>query len=429
MPLRLPMPRLAALLCARLPHHLTQRGNRRAAIMRSTAMSRPSAAVRRAARCGPIARWPTMSISAWCPRPRTGLRLRSAKRTAAIPASSTRACASPGYVLHPPLQGYGMQESDSIGIANLIQGLGVHLAGGFAMSFGDIRVAQRADWLVDRIAALGTLVLRRIGETRAGEMAVHGFLSSPYVSVAGIVETVAARTAAQCAGRRILAMQDTTEINFAGREKKRRGFGPAGNGKTAGFFIHPVIAVDVETEAVIGLVDAAIWTRSGKCKLARQQRAFAEKELARWHAGCEAAAAILCEASSVTMVSDRESDIYPLFARQARGSRSDRARRAESQLGRWRPAVRGARRSRVFGNQRSARGAARAGRQRHASPGSSCAPVRCASPARRTVVWTTSPTDRAHPGGSARGRRAEGQERAALAPAHHLHGHQRRASR
>ena len=79
-----------------------------------------------------------------------------------------------------------------------------------------------------------------------------------------------------------------------------------------------MIAVDVETEAVIGLV-AAIWTRSAKCKLARRQRAFAEKESARWHAGCEAAAAILCEASSVTMVSDRESDIYPLFARRPPG--------------------------------------------------------------------------------------------------------------
>ena len=50
------------------------------------------------------------------------------------------------------------------------------------MAFGDIRVAHRADWLIERIAALGTVVLRRIGETRAGEMAIHRFLSSPYVS-------------------------------------------------------------------------------------------------------------------------------------------------------------------------------------------------------------------------------------------------------
>ena len=90
---------------------------------------------------------------------------------------------------------------------------------------------------------------------------MHRFLSSPYVSTENIVTTCAARTAAQCRGRRILAVQDTSEINFAGRDKKRRGFGPAGNGKTPGFFIHPVIAVDVESEAVIGLVDAAIWTR------------------------------------------------------------------------------------------------------------------------------------------------------------------------
>lgn len=215
-----------------------------------------------------------------------------------------------------PHKGYGMHESDSIGIANLIQDVGRDLAGGFAMAFGDIRVAQRADRVIERIAAEGALVLRRIGETRAGEMAMHGFLSSPHVSVTGIVETAAARTAKQCIGRRVLAVQDTTEINFAGRAKKRRGFGPAGDGKTPGFFIHPVIAVDVETEAVVGLVDAAIWTRSRARKAERRDRPFEEKESARWHAGCQAAAALLCEASSVTMVADRESDIYPLFARK-----------------------------------------------------------------------------------------------------------------
>jgi len=197
--------------------------------------------------------------------------------------------------------------------------LGGDLAGGLVMSFGDIRVAQRADWLIERIAALGTLVLRRIGETRAGEMAVHGFLSSPYVSVDRIVATAAARTAKQCAGRRVLVVQDTSEINFAGREKKRHDFGPAGDGKTPGFFIHPVIAVDIATEAVVGLVDAAIWTRSKGRTGERRERPFEEKESARWHAGCQAAAAILREASSLTMVADRESDIYPLFARRPAG--------------------------------------------------------------------------------------------------------------
>jgi hypothetical protein len=184
------------------------------------------------------------------------------------------------------------------------------------MSFGDIRVAERADWLIERVATAGTLVLRKLGETRAGEKAVHRFLSSHHVSVDRIVETLAARTATQCAGRRILAIQDTSEINFSGRDKKRRGFGPGGDGKTPGFFIHPVVALDVESEAVMGLVDAEIWTRSEGRVAARRQRALEDKESRRWLLGCQAAASVLSEATSVTMVADRESDIYLLFARK-----------------------------------------------------------------------------------------------------------------
>jgi len=184
------------------------------------------------------------------------------------------------------------------------------------MPFGDIRVAERAEWLVGRVAAMGTLVVRHVGETRAGEKAIHRFLSSPYVSVDRIVETLAVRTATACVGRRVLVVQDTTEINFAGRAQKRRGFGPTGDGETPGFFIHPVIAVDVATEAVVGLVDTAIWTRSSTRVAARRSRLLEEKESARWLSGCEAAAKVLNGAGSVTMVADRESDIYELFARK-----------------------------------------------------------------------------------------------------------------
>jgi len=201
-------------------------------------------------------------------------------------------------------------------IIDVIQELSADFAGGSAMTFGDIRVAERADWLVERIATAGTLVLRRVGETRAGECAVHRFLSSPHVNVERIVETLAVRTATQCAGRRVLAVQDTTEINFAGRDKKRRGFGAGGDGKTPGFFIHPVIALDVEAEAVIGLVDAAIWTRPGARAAPRRKRALEDKESMRWLAGCEAAAETLAGAASVVMVADSESDVYALFARK-----------------------------------------------------------------------------------------------------------------
>jgi len=184
------------------------------------------------------------------------------------------------------------------------------------MAYGDIRVAERADWLIERVATAGTLVLRRVGETRAGEQAVHRFLSSPYVSVERIIETLAARTAQQCAGRRVLAIQDTTEINFVGRDQKRRGFGKSGDGQNIGFFIHPVIAVDVATQAIVGLLDAEIWTRSGSRVGPRRERPLEDKESMRWIGGCAAAAQTLGEAASVVMVADRESDLYSLFIRK-----------------------------------------------------------------------------------------------------------------
>jgi hypothetical protein len=103
-------------------------------------------------------------------------------------------------------------------------------------------------------------------------------------------------------------------VNFSRREKKRRGFGPGGDGKTPGYFIHPVIAVDVESEAMIGLVDATIWTRAGKGHGGFGNRRFAEKESERWLLSCKAAARVLRNSASLTMVADRESDVFPLFA-------------------------------------------------------------------------------------------------------------------
>ena len=184
------------------------------------------------------------------------------------------------------------------------------------LAIGDVRTEARGEWLVERVASTGSVVVSKLGGNRAGEVAAHRFLSSPYVSPDSIVGTLAARTAEQCAGRHIVAIQDTTEINFAGRSGRRRGFGPAGNGEDPGYFIHAVIAVDVEDEAVVGLVGMDIWTRSQAPATARRKRAIEDKESMRWLDGCGAAATVLSQAASVTSISDREGDIYEHFARR-----------------------------------------------------------------------------------------------------------------
>jgi Transposase DDE domain len=180
-------------------------------------------------------------------------------------------------------------------------------------SLADPRTASRGAWLFDRIVASGSLVLRAVGETRAGEVAAHRYLSSPYVTSDGIIAALSERTRLACAGRRVVAAQDTTEINFSGRSAARRGLGPGGDGKTPGFFIHPVVAVDADDEAVLGLAAARLWTRAGDKVSDRHGRAVDDKESARWLDGTRAAAEALDQAAQVIGVADREGDVWSHF--------------------------------------------------------------------------------------------------------------------
>jgi len=184
--------------------------------------------------------------------------------------------------------------------------------------YKDVRLARRANELFDRIVATGSVVLRRIGGDRGGELAAHRFLSHPDISPELLLETFATRTSAACAGRFVVAVQDTTEINFAGRDADRRDLGPAAGGKSTGFFVHPVIALDQSSGSVLGVVDAHIWTRPARTPN-RRRLPYEEKESARWLTMAESCAARLSGARRIVVVGDRESDIHALFARRPDG--------------------------------------------------------------------------------------------------------------
>lgn len=159
--------------------------------------------------------------------------------------------------------------------------------------------------------------MRKPGGTRAGELAFHRFLAAPSVTHTEMSRTLSERTRTVCASRRIVVAQDTTEINFSRRQANRRGLGPAGDGVSAGFFIHPLIAIDSGTEAVLGVLDAHVWTRDAKAETApRANRAFEDKESIRWLKGAEQAVTLLSHATSVVVVGDGDNDIYGCFVRR-----------------------------------------------------------------------------------------------------------------
>jgi hypothetical protein len=200
---------------------------------------------------------------------------------------------------------------------------------------GDARRPARGEKIVSGIARTGSLVVREFGGGRAGEIAAHRFLGSPEVFPGDLIAEASERTAGACAGRRIVAVQDTTEINFSGADRCRPGLGPAGDGKSLGFFIHPVLAVDATDGAVLGLAGAKIWTRGPARVGNNQTRQIEDKESLRWIEAAATAAHVLATAASTIVVGDAESDIYQLFVRKPAGVdlivRSARDRRLDDQ--------------------------------------------------------------------------------------------------
>jgi Transposase DDE domain len=161
----------------------------------------------------------------------------------------------------------------------------------------------------------GSATIRQLADTRAEKVGLTRFFRNPNVTAAEILEAGAARTAQAAAGRHVLIVQDTSEINYQAKAGRKRGLGRVGNGADVGLFVHPALALDAADGSVLGLAGATIWRRNKVKAPHYQTLPIEEKESNRWLATPMAARAHLAEASLITGISDRESDIYELFAR------------------------------------------------------------------------------------------------------------------
>src|ERR1700728_96261 len=75
-----------------------------------------------------------------------------------------------------------------------------------------------------------------------------------------------------------------------------------------------MIAVDATTNACLGLVGGEVWTRPGVVTEHHRDRRFEDRESHRWLAAAERSKEVLQPAAMITVVSDREGDIYPKWA-------------------------------------------------------------------------------------------------------------------
>lgn len=141
------------------------------------------------------------------------------------------------------------------------------------------------------------------------------FLRNGAVTAAEMSRHAGALTAQRVAGRDVVAIQDTSELVLGGRRAQAAGYGVVGKGgATRGLLLHPVLAVEAGSGALLGLVSMRVWNRTEGARVPRRRRATAAKESQRWIDGARDAGEVLAQAAHITLVSDRESDFYELFA-------------------------------------------------------------------------------------------------------------------
>lgn len=152
--------------------------------------------------------------------------------------------------------------------------------------------------------------LRKLAGDKSLEVKFGRFLSNEAVTNQEIITSGVEKTRELSKGEHVLAIQDTTEINHQRHKNKVSGLGTVGNGVDIGFFLHPMLVLEAGSGSCLGIGAVHYWNRTKKKAKDYQKLPIEEKESFRWLLTAEAVKKNLGEAKLITVIGDRESDIY-----------------------------------------------------------------------------------------------------------------------
>ncbi|WP_197370831.1 IS4 family transposase (plasmid) [Ralstonia pseudosolanacearum] len=189
------------------------------------------------------------------------------------------------------------------------------------LDLGDAHLNKRARTLMERMSAKPTAgvpqACRGWGET----IAAYRFFDNDEVEWSAILQPHWRQTEQRMAAQLVvLCLQDTTELDFNGRQAT--GLGPLSYEAQRGMYLHATYAVTPE-RVPLGVLDAWMWAREPKNA---QGLRGGIKESQRWIEGYERVAetASSLPHTRLVYVADREADMITLMARaQALGTPAD----------------------------------------------------------------------------------------------------------
>lgn len=171
----------------------------------------------------------------------------------------------------------------------------VKMAASLAKSIGQ-SVVKSID---DESQVEGAYRLLRNAQVRSGDIAEGGFSAT-----AAMVKDVGT----------LLALEDSTSLNFRHSVADELGYIGPPSQKKKGMQVHSVLLLDAGSKETLGLIEQSRWLRQASAlanKNKRARQAYPDKESFKWQRSSEAMAERLGDTMQETIsVCDRESDIY-----------------------------------------------------------------------------------------------------------------------
>jgi len=166
-----------------------------------------------------------------------------------------------------------------------------------------------------------TTILNQLAQGRSDLVGFSRFLSNEKITPTKLIRSAIARCDQCVEDKHVLVLNDTTEFNFEDHvnflDREDGHLGPTGNNKDIGFFLHPGLVIDAEQGMGLGFSYIKIWNRQydkfDKVERNYKQQPLEEKESYRWIECGLASKENLPTARHLTIIADRESDIYQEF--------------------------------------------------------------------------------------------------------------------
>jgi hypothetical protein len=189
--------------------------------------------------------------------------------------------------------------------------------------FSDKRIEKRLTDLTRNLSVRPVSVIRQISDNAAEQKAFYRLLKNKKVEEKILIEEIVSRIQQQCPNKHLLVLQDTSEINLTANRVKidpHSGIGQSDNADNMyGFKLHPSLVIDAETLVPLGFSSIKVFhrpeDRPDRLQRNYKKQPIEEKESMKWIESAETSKTVLANASMLTIVEDREGDIYEQFAR------------------------------------------------------------------------------------------------------------------